>query len=448
MTDPFDFLSPIGKGGMATVWKALDRETGRTVAIKLLHEVYVDDPEYVERFQREVDIVKRIVSPYVVQVFGYGQRDGVPFVVMEYIDGEPLSDLLRRKGPLRWRDWGQAKSILLHTARGLEAAHAAGVIHRDIKPSNILVDRLGNARLADFGIARATDMTRMTASVGIIGTPAYMAPDPEATEQSDLYALGCVLYEVLTGHPPFQGSSHQEVLMRHLRDAPDLSKLPEEARASVGSLLEKDPKRRPPSARALANQLATKTEVPADSSPKRGWPGLRRVAVGSSGVALSVIASVSALAATGNTDRIPFLASATPEPVSTRIFPTPTPTIAAATDPATPEITGLLVKPEAATAGETVNVSVRIHDANGDATQVEMKTVAGYATWFDGRTQPEPVTASARQQLLGTAVFTVGFKCKDFSYKTSVEFTVVDATGAKSLPSVATFSCQGTDAAP
>ena len=302
---------------------------------------------------------------------------------------------------------------------------------------------MGNARLADFGIARATDMTRMTTTAGIIGTPAYMAPDPDATEQSDLYALGCVLYEVLTGRPPFVGISQQEVLLKHIRDAPDLGKLPEEARAAVGALLEKDPKRRPTSARAFAAELATKTEAPVESSPKGRSAGLRTVALGSFGVALGLISVGLGLAVTGNTDRIPFLASETPEPISTRVFPTPTATIAAAVDPAPPEVTEFTVAPEVAIAGQSVNVSVRIHDANGDAKWVEMKGIGSEAEWFEGGSRQEPITAPARQQLLGTALFVMVFNCGDFGYKTSVQFEVVDSTGAKSPPAVASFNCQG-----
>ena len=167
----------------------------------------------------------------------------------------------------------EAKTILRQTAEGLAAVHAAGVIHRDIKPSNILIAKDGTAKLADFGIARAGDLTRMTGSVTMLGTPAYMAPDLEVTEQSDLYALGCVLYEMLAGSPPFPGDSQQQVLMRHIREEPDLKKLPPDARPIAAWLLAKDVAKRAPSAAAVAAVLAGSAKIASSAGgpPRRRW---------------------------------------------------------------------------------------------------------------------------------------------------------------------------------
>ena len=159
MTERFELLTQLGRGGMGTVWKARDAESGEIIALKLLHSLYVDDADYVARFEREVEVSQRILSPNVVRVLGYGKREGVPYVAMEYVDGVSLRDLVRERGSLPWEE---AKPILRQIAEGLGAAHGAGVIHRDVKPSNIMVDTSGTVKLLDFGIARAMDLTRMT----------------------------------------------------------------------------------------------------------------------------------------------------------------------------------------------------------------------------------------------------------------------------------------------
>lgn len=248
MSERFELLDEVGVGGMGSVWRARDALTGEVIALKLLHRQFVADPDYVLRLEREVETVRRIASPHVVKVHGYGRLDGVPYVAMEYVAGRSLREQLKAEGPV---GWDEAKRIGIQLASALAAAHAAGVIHRDVKPSNVLLDGDGNAKLADFGIARANDLTRLTGSVTVLGTPAYMSPDGDANEQSDLYALGCVLYEMMTGAPPFEGESQQQVLLKHIREAPKLDRLPPQARRLVGWLLEKEPRRRPASATAL-----------------------------------------------------------------------------------------------------------------------------------------------------------------------------------------------------
>lgn len=276
MTERFELLEQLGRGGMGTVWKARDAETGEFVALKLLHPMYVDDPDYVARFEREVEITRRIDSPFVVNTLGYGKRDGVPYVAMEFVAGQSLRDRLRASGPF---DWDEAKRIATELAQALAAAHAVGVIHRDIKPSNVLLDSEGNVKLVDFGISRATDLTRMTGSVTVLGTPAYMSPDGNANEQSDLYALGCVLYEILSGSPPFEGDSQQQVLLKHVREDPNLETLPADSRKVVGWLLQKEPRRRPASAAALLAVLrgssirANRPGVASSASPHH-WRGV------------------------------------------------------------------------------------------------------------------------------------------------------------------------------
>jgi len=300
MTDRFDLLEQLGKGGMGVVWKARDRETGQVVALKLLHHMYAEDPDYVARFEREVEIAQRIDSPNVVKVLGYGTRDGLPYMAMELVEGPSLRDRIRDHGVLTWED---ARKTIADVTLGLAAAHAVGVVHRDVKPSNILITPDGTAKLADFGIARAMDLTRLTGSSTMLGTPAYMAPDAEASPRADLYGLGCVLYEMLCGYPPFTGDSQQQVLLKHIREAPDLSKTPEPSRRILAWLLSKDPNRRPASADALLAALGGSSGVPkTPAGVANGGFRWRPVALfGGGGLAVTgaVAAIVVALTASG-----------------------------------------------------------------------------------------------------------------------------------------------------
>ncbi len=237
---------------MGVVWRARDDETGRIVALKLLRDLYVEDESYRLRFEHELEIARRITSPHVVKVLGFGAREGVPYIAFEFVDGPSLRQLIVQHGPYTWTE---VRALLLQLAEGLADAHAAGVIHRDVKPSNVLIDTTGTAKLADFGISRALDMTRVTKASGLLGTPAYLAPEGPIDARSDLYSLGVVAFELLTGRPPFDGSTYHEVLVAHLRNPPDVTKLPPEARPVVSSLLAKDPNARPQTARQLIRVL-------------------------------------------------------------------------------------------------------------------------------------------------------------------------------------------------
>ena len=315
MTEHFTLLSELGRGGMGVVWKARDEETGQTVAIKLLHPVFAADPDYVTRFERELELAKRIHSRNVVQVLGFGVREGTPYLALEYIDGPSLRERLATHGPYAWPE---AKALLAQIAQGLADAHAAGVIHRDLKPSNVLIGSDGVAKIADFGIAKGLDLTRVTGTSTLLGTPAYLPPEGPADERSDLYSLGIIAYEILTGVVPFDGRTYQEVILRHVREAPDLTRVPKDARSIVGRLLAKDPKKRPQRASDVAEELSGATprsgqmvaagarprpELPrergagvravAGAGSARGRPfGVRstRFAVLAGGVALSLVA--------------------------------------------------------------------------------------------------------------------------------------------------------------
>jgi serine/threonine-protein kinase len=245
---------------MGVVWRARDDQTGQIVALKLLRDLYVEDESYRLRFEHELEIARRITSPHVVKVLGYGAREGVPYIAFEFIDGRSLRQMLVRHGPY---SWDAVRALLLQLAEGLADAHAAGVIHRDVKPSNILVDDAGTAKLADFGISRALDVTRVTKASGVLGTPAYLAPEGPIDARSDLYSLGVVAFELLAGSPPFEGGTYHEVLVAHIRRPPDLSKVPAEARPIVAWLLAKEPNSRAHSARQLIRVLTGVEGIPA-----------------------------------------------------------------------------------------------------------------------------------------------------------------------------------------
>jgi YVTN family beta-propeller protein len=264
MTERFTLLTERGRVAMGVVWRARDEESGQIVALKLLRSVYAEDPDYLARFGRELELARRIDSPHVVKVLGYGAREGVPYLTLEYVDGASLRERLAEHGPYTW---SETRDLLAQVAAGLAAAHAAGVLHRDVKPSNILVGADGVAKLTDFGIARGLDLTRVTGTSALLGTPAYLAPEGSADARSDLYSLGCVAYELLAGAVPFEGHTYQDVILAHVRTPPDLAKLPPEARPIVGWLLAKDPAERPQSAQALLAALAGQGRIPA-SAPR------------------------------------------------------------------------------------------------------------------------------------------------------------------------------------
>ena len=256
----FTLLEQIGRGGMGVVWKSHDEQTGQTVAVKLLNAAYADQPEYVTRFERELELARRIHSTHVVEVLGYGVRDGTPYLALQYIDGPSIRQRLAEHGPYSWEE---TRALLVQVARGLADAHAAGVVHRDVKPSNILIGSDGVAKLADFGIARGIDLTRVTGTSALLGTPAYLPPEGAKDERSDLYSLGVVAFELLAGAPPFEGDTFSDVMLAHLRTPPDLSRLPQAARPMVGWLLAKDPNTRPQTALELLTVLEGKAGVPA-----------------------------------------------------------------------------------------------------------------------------------------------------------------------------------------
>jgi serine/threonine-protein kinase len=209
----------IGSGGMSTVYRALDETLQRQVAIKLMNREVATDSDQLERFRREARAVAQLSHPHVVGVIDAGEDSGRPYIVLEYVDGETLKDRIRRLGRLPITE---AVAYAIEIARALGAAHARHIVHRDVKPQNVLIDEEGRAKVTDFGIARTLDEDGLTADGRVLGTTDYVSPEQAlgqaVTGQSDLYSLGIVLYEMLTGDVPFKGENQVAVAMKHVRE--------------------------------------------------------------------------------------------------------------------------------------------------------------------------------------------------------------------------------------
>ena len=251
---------PLGEGAVGVVFAARD-ENGRRVALKLLRSELSDDEVMVARFEREARLTRDLDTRHVVPILELGRSQGRAYLAMPFYAGGSLALRLQTLGPL---GIDETTELAAQLGRGLDALHVRGVLHRDVKPSNVLLDGEGTAALADFGLARGADSTRLTADGQLLGTPHYLAPEliegQEATRESDVYALGCVLYECLAGEPPFAGRGVAEIGFAHLAEAPPdpRGRRPELSEGVVQALLaalEKDPAARPTSATALARML-------------------------------------------------------------------------------------------------------------------------------------------------------------------------------------------------
>jgi serine/threonine-protein kinase len=257
----------LGSGGMSNVYKATDRILERTVAVKILAEHLSDDERFVARFRREALAVAKLIHPNIVQVYDTGIDEGRHYIVMEYVEGRSGAQILQRQGPVEPQD---AAEIGIQACAGLDYAHRRGIIHRDVKPGNLMIvgsplggDEL-SVKLTDFGIARAIEQTRITQVGAVVGTAAYLAPEQvrgeEATPATDVYALGVVLYQFLTGRLPYEGSSLAELAVRQQNEKPlppstyD-DEVPQPLGAAVLRALEGDPGRRYASAEELATGL-------------------------------------------------------------------------------------------------------------------------------------------------------------------------------------------------
>ncbi|TML60429.1 MAG: serine/threonine protein kinase [Actinobacteria bacterium] len=258
----YELKEVVGHGGMSTVYKAHDSLLERNVALKVLHQQYNEDEEFVERFKREARSVAQLQHPNIVTVIDRGEEDGRQYIVFEYIDGENLKELVVRKGRL---DVRPALEIALEIARGLSFAHESGLVHRDVKPQNVLLNGDGGAKVTDFGIARSLEVERsMTQTGTVLGTSNYIAPEQAGGQpvdaHTDVYSLGIVLYEMLTGELPFPGDNFVAVAMKHIQEpSPSVldtrGDVPLRVAEMIDRALEKDPGQRFPTMDAFADEI-------------------------------------------------------------------------------------------------------------------------------------------------------------------------------------------------
>jgi eukaryotic-like serine/threonine-protein kinase len=298
LNERYEVESTLGRGGMAQVYRANDRVLGRPVAVKVLSRKLSGDQKFLTRFRREAQASAGLNHPHVVSVYDTGAHDDLHYIVMEYVEGETLGSLMARDGPL---PAGTSARIAADVAEALEAAHRQGLVHRDVKPGNVMIDPDGRVKVVDFGIARAATDDTLTQTGLVLGTAAYLAPEQARGEgvdaRSDIYSLGCVLYEMLTGRPPFEADSPVAMAYKHVneRPAPPDGAVPPDMAAVVMRALEKDPTRRfqtaaemqaallatlptGPMAAAMVPMAAGDTAVmpPAEAPPPEEPPGRSR----------------------------------------------------------------------------------------------------------------------------------------------------------------------------
>jgi serine/threonine protein kinase/DNA-binding beta-propeller fold protein YncE len=258
---PYQIVGEVAHGGMATVYRALQPNLGRYVALKVLSAELSYDPDFVARFQHEARVAARLEHPNIVPIYDIGQTDGAFYIAMRLVPGRSLADIITTDGPVPLE---RARQLLNQVAGALDYAHRQGVVHRDVKPSNMLVEDNDHLSLADFGIARATDASRVTRFGMLVGTPRFMAPEQvqglDIDYRADLYSLGVVAYLMLTGQAPFEADSVVTLLHKHVYEAPPSARalrpeLPEHVDAALSRMLAKQPGERYPSAAAFVTAL-------------------------------------------------------------------------------------------------------------------------------------------------------------------------------------------------
>jgi serine/threonine protein kinase len=258
---PYKIERILGRGGMGAVYAGLNEETGERAAIKVLSAALADDPGFRERFKAEIETLKKLRHPNIVQLYGYGEHEGHLFYAMELVEGKNLQDELQSGRKFTWRE---VCRIAIEICQGLKHAHDVGVIHRDLKPANLLITPDGVVKLSDFGIAKLYGMTHLTADGGVLGTADYMAPEQaegrQATNRCDMYSLGSVLFALLARRPPFAASTLPEVLHALRYDeAPPVRRFapqtPAELESLLIELLDKNPQNRIATPLVLSNRL-------------------------------------------------------------------------------------------------------------------------------------------------------------------------------------------------
>ena len=303
----------IGSGGMSTVYLARDQTLERAVAVKVLHQEISDQPDQIERFRREARAVAQLSHPNVVAVIDAGEDGGYPYIVLEYVPGETLKQRIERLGRL---PLDEAAAYAIEVGRGLAAAHVRKLVHRDVKPQNVLIDTEGRAKVTDFGIARSLEADGLTKTGRVLGTTDYVSPEQamghNVDERSDIYSLGVLLYEMLTGEVPFRAETVVGVAMKHVNEQiPDVQTLRPEVSSALAAVIDrattKDPQRRYSEMAAMLADLEAALEVEIarggahgeattvieSVGPQRKLLTNRRVSA--AGAALVLIATVAAL---------------------------------------------------------------------------------------------------------------------------------------------------------
>ncbi len=311
LADRYRLDEVIGRGGMSTVYRGTDTSLDRVVAVKVALDPLVEEsPIYLARFTQEAKSAASIGHPGVVTVYDAGADGPTRFIVMEFVPGKSLADILKEERPL---EPARAADIAAQVADALAAAHAAGIIHRDNKPGNIMVEPNGSVKVLDFGIARAVDGGSLTQTATVLGTSAYMSPEQALGQpvdaRTDIYSLGCVLYEMLTGEPPFVADVAAAVMHQHVRVAPKPAiernpAIPPDLNALVMQMLAKQPKDRPQTAAEVRDRLR------------------QAIANPGGGDALTTLAMAAALPAAAT---VPIEAALPPTPAHSSIRQTPTP---------------------------------------------------------------------------------------------------------------------------
>lgn len=393
IADRYRLVRLIATGGMGQVWEALDTRLGRRVAVKVLKAEYSNDSEFLRRFRIEAQTTARLNDPGIAGVFDYGETpdrnggDPLAYLVMELVDGEPLNSVISRLGQL---SLPHTLDMLEQTGRALQAAHTAGLVHRDVKPGNILITPTGQVKITDFGIAKAVDAAPVTQTGMVMGTAQYISPEQatggEATAASDVYALGVVGYESLTGRRPFLGDGAITVAMKHIQEPPP--PLPQSVPAPVRELIEialsKDPTQRyatggefadavaqvraghrppvprtvgaagaaaPSGTRAMTSPVPPRTAAHAQPSPRTGTAAVPRQAVDDGGWSTThkVLTAIAALLLLAAIAIVAYWLTSSP----TQTPPTPTQTTATVTE--TQENTPTRTTPKRTTTSENTS---------------------------------------------------------------------------------------------
>ncbi|MDL9936644.1 protein kinase [Gordonia sp. ABSL1-1] len=310
IADRYRLMRLIATGGMGQVWEALDTRLNRRVAVKVLKAEYTNDPEFIARFRAEAQTTAMLNNPGIANVFDYGETpdrqggEALAYLVMELVDGEPLNAVISRLGKLSLTN---TLDMLEQTGRALQAAHSQGLVHRDVKPGNILITPTGQVKITDFGIAKAVDSAPVTQTGMVMGTAQYISPEQatggEATAASDVYSLGVVGYEALSGRRPFLGDGAITVAMKHIRETPPPlpGNLPAGVRELIEITLAKEPQQRYANGGEFADAVAA---VRAGRRPPRpGTAGAAAAAGAAVGAGVAGRTAATRVVTSGQTSR-------------------------------------------------------------------------------------------------------------------------------------------------